>query len=193
MPTASTSQILGNNECFEPFTNNVYTRRTIAGDYIIANKHMIRELLSIGVWTEDVKNSVIERNGSIQHITTIPQHIRNKYKIVWEIPMKHMIDMACDRGAFICQSQSLNLWQPDPNYKNLTSMHFYSWEKDLRLQFTIFVANRERHRSNLLLTQRSIKTPKMKKRNSKKKRKKDPVKCAVRKVKDTIIFTHKEM
>lgn len=132
MPTASTSQILGNNECFEPFTNNVYTRRTIAGDYIIANKHMIRELLSIGIWTEDVKNSVIERNGSIQHITTIPQHIRNKYKIVWEIPMKHMIDMACDRGAFICQSQSLNLWQPDPNYKNLTSMHFYSWEKGLK-------------------------------------------------------------
>ena len=132
MPTASTSQILGNNECFEPFTNNVYTRRTIAGDYIIANKYMIRELLNIGLWTEDIKNSVIENNGSIQHITSIPQHIRNKYKIVWEIPMKHMIDMACDRGAFICQSQSLNLWQSDPNYKNLTSMHFYSWEKGLK-------------------------------------------------------------
>ena len=132
MPTASTSQILGNNECFEPFTNNVYTRRTIAGDYIIANKHMIRELLRLGIWTEDIKNSVIEHNGSIQHITAIPQHIRNKYKIVWEIPMKHMIDMAAERGAYICQSQSLNLWQPDPNYKNLTGMHFYSWEKGLK-------------------------------------------------------------
>ena len=132
MPTASTSQILGNNECFEPFTNNVYSRRTIAGDYVIANKHMIRELLSLGLWNEEICNSVIEQNGSIQHLKNVPQHVRNKYKIVWEIPMKHMINMASDRGAFICQSQSLNLWQADPNYKSLTSMHFYSWEQGLK-------------------------------------------------------------
>ena len=132
MPTASTSQILGNNECFEPFTNNVYSRRTIAGDYVIANKYMIRELLKHKLWNEEICNSVIEHNGSIQHLKQIPQHIRNKYKIVWEIPMKHMINMASDRGAFICQSQSLNLWQADPNYKSLTAMHFYSWEKGLK-------------------------------------------------------------
>ena len=132
MPTASTAQILGNNECFEPFTSNIYSRRTLAGDYVIANKYMMRELIDLGIWNEDIKDNIIINKGSIQHIDIIPQHIKDKYKIVWEIPMKHMIDMAADRGAFICQSQSLNLWLEDPTYKSLTSMHFYSWNKGLK-------------------------------------------------------------
>ena len=132
MPTASTAQILGNNECFEPFTSNIYTRRTIAGEFIMVNKHLMKELIDIKMWDEQLKNNIIANNGSIQQIEGIPQHIKNKYKIVWEIPMKHLIDMAKDRGAFICQSQSLNLWVEEPNYKTLTSMHFYSWEAGLK-------------------------------------------------------------
>jgi len=132
MPTASTSQILGNNECFEPFTSNIYTRRTIAGDYIIANKHLMKELVTLGLWSEELKNNIIINKGSIQHIDGIPDHIKKKYRIVWEIPMKHMIDLAADRGAYIDQSQSLNLWLEDPDYKSLTSMHFYSWNKGLK-------------------------------------------------------------
>jgi len=132
MPTASTSQILGNNECFEPYTSNIYTRRTLAGDYVVANKHLMKELVEFGLWTEDLKNNIILNKGSIQHIDGIPENIKEKYKIVWEIPMKHLIDMSVDRGAFICQSQSLNLWQEDPSYKSLTAMHFYGWKKGLK-------------------------------------------------------------
>ena len=132
MPTASTAQILGNNECFEPFTSNIYTRRTNAGDFTMVNKHLLAELIGLGVWSEELKNNIILNKGSIQHLKNIPSAIREKYKIVWEIPMKHMIDMASDRGAFICQSQSLNLWMEDPCYKTLTSMHFYSWGKGLK-------------------------------------------------------------
>ena len=132
MPTASTSQILGNNECFEPITSNIYSRNTLAGEFIIANKHLMKDLISLNMWNEEVKNNIIANKGSIQQITTIPQHIRDKYKIVWEIPMKHIIDMAADRGAFICQSQSLNLWQEDPTYNSLTNMHFYGWKKGLK-------------------------------------------------------------
>jgi len=132
MPTASTSQILGNNECFEPFTSNIYTRRTNAGDFTLVNKYLIREMSELGLWSESLKNNIILNKGSIQHLTNIPSAIREKYKIVWEIPMKHMIDMSADRGAFICQSQSLNLWLEDPSYKTLTSMHFYSWSKGLK-------------------------------------------------------------
>jgi ribonucleotide reductase alpha subunit len=132
MPTASTSQILGNNECFEPFTSNIYSRRTNAGEFVLVNKYLMAELNKLGLWNEDIKNNIILNKGSIQQIEGIPLHIREKYKIVWEIPMKHMIDMAADRGAYICQSQSLNLWLEDPNYKSLTSMHFYSWEKGLK-------------------------------------------------------------
>lgn len=132
MPTASTAQILGNNECFEPFTSNIYTRRTNAGEFTMVNKHLLKELIGIGLWSDELKNNIIANKGSIQHIKTIPQHIKDKYKIVWEIPMKHMIDMAADRGAYICQSQSLNLWLEDPSYKTLTSMHFYSWSKGLK-------------------------------------------------------------
>jgi len=132
MPTASTSQILGYNECFEPITSNIYTRRTLAGEFIIVNKYLMKELISLNLWNEDVKNNIIANKGSIQQLTHLPEHIRNKYKIVWEIPMRHIIDMSADRGAFICQSQSMNLWVEDPNYNTLTSMHFYSWKKGLK-------------------------------------------------------------
>ena len=132
MPTASTSQILGNNECFEPFTSNIYARRTLAGEFIRVNKYLIGELLERNLWNEDIKNSIIENMGSIQHLACIPQSIRDKYKIVWEIPMKHIIEMARDRGAFICQSQSMNLWQKSPSYKSLTAMHFFSWKQGLK-------------------------------------------------------------
>tara|TARA_Y100000768_G_scaffold371020_1_gene337340 strand:- start:1396 stop:3927 length:2532 start_codon:yes stop_codon:yes gene_type:complete len=132
MPTASTSQILGNNECFEPFTSNIYTRRTIAGDFVVPNKHLMKDLLELGLWTEDIKNNIILNKGSVQYIDAIPQHIKDKYKIVWEIPMRHLIDMAADRGAYICQSQSMNLWIEDPDYKILTSMHFHSWRRGLK-------------------------------------------------------------
>lgn len=132
MPTASTSQILGFNECIEPITSNIYSRRTIAGEFILTNKYLMHDLLNIDMWNEKIKNSIIANNGSIQHIELIPEEIREKYKTVWEIPMRVLIDMAADRGAYICQSQSLNLWQEDPNYNSLTSMHFYSWSKGLK-------------------------------------------------------------
>ena len=132
MPTASTSQILGYNECFEPLTSNLYTRRTLAGEFVVANKYLMKELISLGLWNENIKNNIIANKGSVQQLTIIPEHIRNKYKIVWEMPMKHLIDMSADRGAFICQSQSLNLWLEDPNYNTLTSMHFYSWKMGLK-------------------------------------------------------------
>jgi ribonucleotide reductase alpha subunit len=132
MPTASTSQILGFNECFEPFTSNLYSRRTLAGEFVVVNKYLMKELIQLGYWNEQIKNNIIANKGSIQQLSILPEHIRNKYKIVWEIPMKHIIDMAADRGAFICQSQSLNLWMEDPTYNSLTSMHFYSWKKGLK-------------------------------------------------------------
>lgn len=132
MPTASTSQILGFNECFEPITSNMYSRRTMAGEFVLVNKYLMKELIQLGQWNEQMKNNIILNKGSIQQLTHLSQHIRDKYKIVWEIPMKHIIDMAADRGAFICQSQSLNLWMEDPTYNSLTSMHFYSWKKGLK-------------------------------------------------------------
>ena len=132
MPTASTSQILGFNECFEPITSNIYSRRTLAGEFVLPNKYLMKELIELGLWNEQIKQNIIANKGSIQQLKILPEHIRNKYKIVWEIPMKHVIDMAADRGAFICQSQSMNLWVEDPNYNQLTSMHFYAWNKGLK-------------------------------------------------------------
>jgi ribonucleoside-diphosphate reductase alpha chain len=132
MPTASTSQILGYNECFEPFTSNLYSRRTLAGEFVVVNKYLMKELSKLGLWNEQIKNNIIANKGSVQQLTMLPENIREKYKIVWEMPMKHLIDMAADRGAFICQSQSLNLWMEDPTYNSLTSMHFYSWKKGLK-------------------------------------------------------------
>ena len=132
MPTASTSQILGYNECFEPFTSNLYSRRTLAGEFVVINKYLMKELIDLGLWNEQIKNNIIANKGSVQQLTVLSEHIRNKYKIVWEIPMKQLIDMSADRGAYICQSQSLNLWMEEPVYSKLTSMHFYAWEKGLK-------------------------------------------------------------
>jgi ribonucleoside-diphosphate reductase alpha chain len=132
MPTASTSQILGNNECFEPFTSNLYTRRTLAGEFMVINKYLMRELIDKGIWNMKIKDKIIEYKGSIQKIEEIPEDIKKKYKIVWEIPMKHIIDRAKERGAFICQSQSMNLWIEEPNYKVLTAIHLYSWKAGLK-------------------------------------------------------------
>jgi ribonucleotide reductase alpha subunit len=132
MPTASTSQILGNNECFEPFTSNLYTRGTNAGEFIIINKHLIQELVLLGLWNTELKNKIILHKGSVQSIPEIPKVIREKYKIAWEIQMKCLIDMARERGAFICQNQSMNLWMENPDYNRMTSMHFYGWKSGLK-------------------------------------------------------------
>ena len=132
MPTASTSQILGFNECIEPITSNIYSRRTNAGDFVIANKYLMNDLIKLDLWNEQIKNNIIANNGSIQQIEVIPDEIKERYRTVWELPMRQLIDMAADRGAFICQSQSLNLWLEDPTYSMLTSMHFYSWSKGLK-------------------------------------------------------------
>lgn len=146
MPTASTSQILGYNECIEPITSNIYNRRTIAGEFILANKYLMRDLLKLDLWNEKVKNNIIANHGSIQHLDMIPPEIREKYRTVWEIPMRNLIDMAADRGIYICQSQSLNLWLEDPNYSNLTSMHFYSWSKGLKTGI-YYLRRRARHQA----------------------------------------------
>ena len=132
MPTASTSQILGNNECFEPYTSNVYTRRTLSGDFIVANKHLMRDLIKAGLWSENMRQKLISTNGSVQSIPEIPQNLKDIYKTVWEISQKAIIDMSADRGAYICQSQSLNIHLTDPNFGKLTSMHFYAWRKGLK-------------------------------------------------------------
>jgi ribonucleoside-diphosphate reductase alpha chain len=132
MPTASTSQILGNNECFEPYTSNIYTRRVLSGEFPIVNKHLLKDLVKRGLWNDGMKNKIIAANGSVQNIEEIPDDIKEIYKTVWEIKQRAIIDMAADRGAYICQSQSLNLFIQDANYAKLTSMHFYAWKKGLK-------------------------------------------------------------
>ena len=132
MPTASTSQILGNNECFEPFTSNIYMRRTLAGEFMLANKYLIQALTENNLWNSKIKNDIIREKGSVQNIDGIPESIKSIFKIVWEIEPKVLINMAHDRGAYVCQSQSMNLWVDDPNYKNLTKMHFYAWKQGLK-------------------------------------------------------------
>lgn len=132
MPTASTSQILGNNECFEPYTSNLYTRRTLSGDFIMVNKHLMKDLIQLGLWSETMRQKLIASNGSVQNIPEIPQNLKDIYKTVWEISQKVILDMAADRGAYICQSQSLNIHITDPNFGKLTSMHFYAWKKGLK-------------------------------------------------------------
>jgi len=146
MPTASTSQILGFNECIEPITSNIYNRRTLAGEFILANKYLMNDLIKLDLWNEKIKNNIIANHGSVQHIETIPIEIREKYKTVWEIPMRALIDMAADRGIYVCQSQSLNLWLEDPNYSSLTSMHFYSWSKGLKTGI-YYLRRRGRHQA----------------------------------------------
>jgi ribonucleoside-diphosphate reductase alpha subunit len=132
MPTASTSQILGNNECFEPYTSNLYTRRTLSGEHIVVNKHLMRDLVRLGLWDEEMREMIMACNGSVQTIEAIPAEIRDLYKTAYEISQKVIIDMAADRGAFICQSQSLNVFMESPTFAKLSSMHFYSWSKGLK-------------------------------------------------------------
>ncbi|MBC9794858.1 ribonucleoside-diphosphate reductase subunit alpha [Sinomicrobium weinanense] len=132
MPTASTSQILGNNECFEPYTSNIYTRRVLSGEFIVVNKHLLEDLVNLGLWTEELKQELMRANGSVQHIDGIPQDIKDLYKTVWELSMKDIIDMSRQRGYFIDQSQSLNLFMENANYAKLTSMHFYAWKSGLK-------------------------------------------------------------
>ena len=132
MPTASTSQILGFNECFEPFTSNLYTRRTLAGEFVVVNKYLMRDLMELNLWSESMKQTIVARNGSVQGISEIPEEIQLRYKTAWELKQKTLIDMAANRGAFICQSQSLNLFLADATYAKLTSMHFYAWKLGLK-------------------------------------------------------------
>jgi ribonucleoside-diphosphate reductase alpha chain len=132
MPTASTSQILGNNESFEPFTTNIYSRRTLAGEFVMVNQHLVSELIEMGLWNKEMKDRIIIGRGSIQNIKSIPEDIRTRYKTVWEISQRVLIDLAADRGAYICQSQSLNLYSPDPTFRKLSSMHFYAWSRGLK-------------------------------------------------------------
>jgi ribonucleoside-diphosphate reductase alpha chain len=132
MPTASTSQILGNNECFEPYTSNIYVRRVLSGEFVVVNKHLLKDLVDLNLWNDDMKNKIIFHNGSIQAIDEIPNHLKEIYKTVWEIKQRNIIDMAADRGAYICQSQSLNLFVDMPSTSKLTSMHFHAWKKGLK-------------------------------------------------------------
>ena len=132
MPTASTSQILGNNECFEPYTSNIYTRRVLSGEFIVVNKHLLKDLVKLGLWSDRMKNKLIAANGSVQDIPEIPQNLKDLYKTAWEISQKTILDMAADRGAYICQSQSLNVFMQDPNFGKLTSMHFHAWKRGLK-------------------------------------------------------------
>ncbi|MGC8803982.1 MAG: hypothetical protein ACP5PS_09485, partial [Bacteroidales bacterium] len=132
MPTASTSQILGNTECFEPITSNIYVRRVLSGEYVVVNKYLVNDLMQLGLWNDTIKNKIIAGNGSIQHIPEIPDEIKQLYKTAWEIKQRTLIDMAADRGPYICQSQSLNLFVAEPTLAKLTSMHFYAWKKGLK-------------------------------------------------------------
>merc|ERR1712244_114464 len=132
MPTASTSQILGNNECFEPYTSNVYVRRTLAGEFVCINDHLLRDLIKLGIWNPLLKDKLIAANGSVQNIQEIPDDLKLIYKTVWEISQKKLINMAADRGHFIDQSQSFNIHMNNPNFGKLTSMHFYGWKKGLK-------------------------------------------------------------
>lgn len=132
MPTASTSQILGNNECFEPYTTNIYKRKVLSGEFIVVNKYLLKDLVTLGLWNDRLKNKLIAANGSVQNIAEIPQQIKDLYKTAWEISQRSIIDMAADRGAYICQSQSLNIFMGAPNFAKLTSMHFYAWKKGLK-------------------------------------------------------------
>ena len=135
MPTASTSQILGVNECFEPFSSNLYLRRVKAGEFIMANPHLLQDLTDRGLWTPEVRNQLMRDGGSVANIDVIPSDLKEVYKTVWEIKMKSIIDMAADRGKFIDQSQSLNLFIADPNMDKLTAMHFYAWKKGLKVRY----------------------------------------------------------
>jgi ribonucleoside-diphosphate reductase subunit M1 len=131
MPTASTSQILGNNECFEPYTSNIYVRRVLSGEFTVVNQHLLADLTTLGLWNASLKNELVAANGSVQELD-IPMHLKSLYKTVWEIKQRILVDMAADRGAYIDQSQSFNVHMPDPNFGKLTSLHFHTWRKGLK-------------------------------------------------------------
>jgi ribonucleoside-diphosphate reductase alpha chain len=170
MPTASTSQILGNNECFEPYTSNLYTRRTLSGEHIVVNKHLMRDLVRLGLWDGEMREAIMAANGSIQHIQEIPEEVRALYKTAYEISQKVIIDMSADRGAFICQSQSLNVFMEAPTFAKLSSMHFYSWKKGLKtgmyylrskaatdpIKFTLGQKHQQKFLSNKPTTQATV-------------------------------------
>ena len=132
MPTASTAQILGNNECFEPYTSNIYTRRVLSGEFVVVNKHLLKDLVKLGIWNDDLKNKLIGANGSVQNIPEIPENLKELYRTAWEISQKSILQMAADRGAYICQSQSTNVFMESPTFGKLTSMHFYGWKAGLK-------------------------------------------------------------
>jgi ribonucleotide reductase alpha subunit len=179
MPTASTSQILGNNECFEPITSNIYSRKTLAGDFVLVNKYLVEELLKLGLWNEELKNSIIANKGSVSHIQNLSPHLKEKYKTVWEMPMKEIINMSKDRGAFICQSQSLNLWIEDPDSKILTNMHFYSWKAGLKTGI-YYLRRKARHQAQQFTIEPNRKGDKEKSDNNEEEEeeKKDCLMCS---------------
>ena len=172
MPTASTSQILGNNECFEPITSNIYSRKTLAGDFVLVNKYLVEDLLKLGLWNEELKNSIISNKGSVSHIQNLVPHLKEKYKTVWELPMKEIINMSRDRGAYICQSQSLNLWIEDPDSKILTSMHFYAWKAGLKTGI-YYLRRKAKHQAQQFTIE-----PKKKSDNEDEEDKKDCLMCS---------------
>ena len=163
MPTASTSQILGNNECFEPYSSNMYTRRTLSGEFVVVNKHLLHDLIGLGLWDNNMRNRLMASNGSIQDFDDVPQHLRNLYKTVWEISQKVVINMAADRGAFICQSQSMNLFVENVNFSKLSSMHFYAWSKGLKKRACITSSTKARPADAIKFTvdKSAIKQPKL--------------------------------
>src|SRR6187402_1575801 len=167
MPTASTSQILGNNEAFEPYTSNIYTRRVLSGEFIVVNKHLLEDLVKLGLWNEDLKQEIMRHNGSVQNIDIIPQDLKELYKTVWEMSMKDIIDMSRQRGYFVDQSQSLNLFMQDANYSKLTSMHFYAWQSGLKtgmyylrtkaaVDAIKFTLNNDKKKEDLAVTEEAI-------------------------------------
>jgi ribonucleoside-diphosphate reductase alpha chain len=182
MPTASTSQILGNNECFEPYTSNIYTRRTLSGEFIVVNKHLMKDLIDLGLWNDTMRNRLISTNGSVLAVPGIPQNIKDLYKTVWEISQKIIIDMAADRGAYICQSQSMNIFMQDPNFGKLTSMHFYAWKKGLKTGMYYLRSQAATAAIKFTLDKSQLEQPKMEKANeteSVKTNKQDAIACSL--------------
>jgi ribonucleoside-diphosphate reductase alpha chain len=182
MPTASTSQILGNNECFEPYTSNIYTRRTLSGEFIVVNKHLMKDLIDLGLWNDTMRNRLISTNGSVQAVPGIPQNIKDLYKTVWEISQKIIIEMAADRGAYICQSQSMNIFMQDPNFGKLTSMHFYAWKKGLKTGMYYLRSQAATSAIKFTLDKSQLEQPKMEKANETetiKAQKQDAIACSL--------------
>jgi ribonucleoside-diphosphate reductase alpha chain len=182
MPTASTSQILGNNECFEPYTSNIYTRRTLSGEFIVVNKHLMKDLIDLGLWNDTMRNRLISTNGSVLSVPGIPQNIKDLYKTVWEISQKVIIEMAADRGAYICQSQSMNIFMQDPNFGKLTSMHFYAWKKGLKTGMYYLRSQAATAAIKFTLDKSQLEQPKMEKANETealKTQKQDAIACSL--------------